>query len=159
MPKTRPLCISAESNLRDRVLGEVEKNSFIALPGKGGHSGLLSRKTVCPNLGGLGEEFYSNSSRVGLLIRLGCVQGLYFFNLITGNLLMSFPVSFNLASSGLLWNEECWHLPFVEGFSSIKSLKILLCVSLEAEPGPCPKSALLFLGCSSLVSTSPPFLD
>ena len=29
---------SVELNLRDRVLGEVEKNSFIALPGKGGHS-------------------------------------------------------------------------------------------------------------------------
>ena len=24
-----------------RVLGEVEKNTFIALPGKGGHSGLV----------------------------------------------------------------------------------------------------------------------
>ena len=32
---------SGESNLRDRVLGEVEKNSFISLPGKGGHSGLV----------------------------------------------------------------------------------------------------------------------
>ena len=30
-----------------------------------------------------------------------------------------------------------------------KSSKILLCVSLEAEPGPCPKAALLFLDCSS----------
>ena len=28
------------------VLGEVENNSFIALPGKGRHSGLLSHKTV-----------------------------------------------------------------------------------------------------------------
>ena len=37
MPKSRPLCTGAESNLRDRLLGEVEKNSFIALPGKGGH--------------------------------------------------------------------------------------------------------------------------
>ena len=26
----------AESNLRDRVLSEVEKDSFITLPGKGG---------------------------------------------------------------------------------------------------------------------------
>ena len=46
MLKTRPLCTSAKSNLRDRVLGEVEKNSFIDLPGKGGHSGLMPQ-TVC----------------------------------------------------------------------------------------------------------------
>ena len=66
MPKTWPLCTGAESNLGDRVLGEVEKDSFIALPGKGGHSELLPLKTVCPNPGGFDEEFYSNSSRVGL---------------------------------------------------------------------------------------------
>ena len=35
-------------------------------------------------------------------------------------------------------------LPFVGGFSSVKSSKILLRVSLEAEPGPCLKAALLF---------------
>ena len=34
-----------------------------------------------------------------------------------------------------------------------------LCVFLEEEPGPCPKAALLFLDCSSLVSASPPFSD
>ena len=33
-----------ESNLRDRVLGEIGKNSFIALPGKVGHSGLVPPK-------------------------------------------------------------------------------------------------------------------
>ena len=40
-----------------------------------------------------------------------------------------------------------------------KSSKILLHVSLEAEPGSCPKAALLFLDCSSLFSVSPPFPD
>ena len=35
------LCTSAKWNLGDRVLSEVEKNSFIALPGKGGHSRLV----------------------------------------------------------------------------------------------------------------------
>ena len=49
MLKTRPLCPGAKLNLRDRVLGEAEKNSFMALPGKGGHSGLVPPKTVCPN--------------------------------------------------------------------------------------------------------------
>ena len=57
MPKARPLCTSAKSNLRDRVLGEVEKNSFIALPGKGGHSRLVPLKIMCPNLGKFGEVF------------------------------------------------------------------------------------------------------
>ena len=35
------LYTSAKLNLGDRVLGEVEKNSFTALPGKGGHSRLM----------------------------------------------------------------------------------------------------------------------
>ena len=47
--------------------------------------------------------------------------------------------------------------PFVRGFASVKSSKILLCASLEAEPGSCHKAALLFPGCSSLVSASRPF--
>ena len=34
-----------------------------------------------------------------------------------------------------------------------------LCVSLEREPGPCPKSILLFLDCSSLVFAFPSFPD
>ena len=40
----------------------------------------------------------------------------------------------------------------------LKELKDFLCmfyVSLEVEPGPCPKTSLLFLDCSSLVSASP----
>ena len=41
MLKSQPLCTRARSNLRDRVLSEVEKNSFIALPGKGGQDGLM----------------------------------------------------------------------------------------------------------------------
>ena len=61
--------------LRDRVLGEVEKNSFIALPGKGGDSRLLPSKTVGPNPGGFSEEFYNNGSRPGLLIRIRVYAG------------------------------------------------------------------------------------
>ena len=57
MPKTRPLGTSAKSNLADRVLGEEEKNSFIALPGKGGHSGLTPLKTVCPTWENLVRSF------------------------------------------------------------------------------------------------------
>ena len=92
MPETRPLCTDAELNLGDRVWGEIEKNrkKKIALSlcqAKGGHSGLLPLKTVCTYPDGFFEEFYSNSSRVGLLIRLGCVQGLHSFNLVSGHLL------------------------------------------------------------------------
>ena len=38
-------------------------------------------------------------------------------------------------------------------------LKTVLCVSLKVEPGPCPKAALLFLGCFPFDSTSLPFSD
>ena len=51
------LYTGAESNPRDRVLGEVEKDSFIALPGKRGHTGLLPRKTMCPNTRGFDDGF------------------------------------------------------------------------------------------------------
>ena len=103
------LCTGAESNLEVRVLGEVEKDSFIALPGTVGHSRLLPRKTVCPNPGEFGEEFYSNDSRVGLLTRLGSqVVGL--------RILRSFSGPFNLASGGFLAAppliSNCSHLPF-----------------------------------------------
>ena len=70
MLKTWHLCTGARLNLRDRVLGKEEKNSFIVLPGKRGHSGLMPSKTVCPNSGEFGEAFYSNGSRMGLLIRI-----------------------------------------------------------------------------------------
>ena len=49
MPAASPYS-GAKSNLRDRVLGEVEVGSFISLPGKGGHSGLMSSKLLCANL-------------------------------------------------------------------------------------------------------------
>ena len=77
---------------------KVEKNSSIALPGKGEHSGLLPLKTVCPHLGDFGEEFYSNGSRVDLLIRLGYVQGLHalIWSQVVSFFLMSFSGSFNL---------------------------------------------------------------
>ena len=56
--ETWPLYTGAGLNLGDRVLGEIKRNRFIALPGKGGHSGLLpSRLCVPPGRGG--EESYS----------------------------------------------------------------------------------------------------
>jgi len=40
----QPLYPNTELILRDRVLGDVEKNSFISLPGKRGHGGLIPSK-------------------------------------------------------------------------------------------------------------------
>ena len=68
--KALSLCSGAKSNFRDRVLGEVEKNSFIALPGKGGHSRLVPLKIMCHRLRGFGKEFHSKRSRVGLLVEI-----------------------------------------------------------------------------------------
>ena len=83
---------------------------------------------MCPDPGGFGEEFHSNDSRVRLLIRLGYVQSLHSLNLVRGGLLMSFSGSVNLVFSEM------------PSFSSVKSLKILLSVSLEVEPGPHPQA-------------------
>ena len=57
MPKTQPLFTGAEPNLGDRVFSQVEKNSFIALPGKGGHSGLMPSKMCFPTQGDLVRSF------------------------------------------------------------------------------------------------------
>ena len=43
-----PLYTSAGLILGDRIFGEVEINSFIALPGKGGHSGLMPSGLCVP---------------------------------------------------------------------------------------------------------------
>ena len=101
MPKTQLLCTSAKLNLGDRVFGEVEKQQFFCFARQRGTQWAPALKNCVSQLGGFGE-FYSNSSRVGLLIRLGCVQGLHTFNLVSGNLLMGFSGFFNLASDGLL---------------------------------------------------------
>ena len=59
MPKTQPLYtgVGAELNLRDGALSEVESNSFIALPGKGGHSELMPSKLCVPTQGDLVRSF------------------------------------------------------------------------------------------------------
>ena len=44
-----PLYSNTELNLRDTVLGGVEKNNFIAFPGKGGQSGLMLSE-LCPDI-------------------------------------------------------------------------------------------------------------
>ena len=53
------------------------------------------------------------------------------------------------ASSGV----NIFHLVGI--FVLLERLKDTSCVSLEGEPGPCPKAALLLLDCSSLVFSFP----
>lgn len=50
--ETQPLCPGTELDNGDRVLAEVEKSSFIALPGKWGHSRLVP-SNLCHVLEGL----------------------------------------------------------------------------------------------------------
>ena len=119
MPKTHPLHTGAKSNLRDRVLGEIEKNSFIALNLRDrvlgeieknsfiALSGKEGRKLCVSIMEDLVRSCYSNDGRIGLLRRIKCVQGLHSFILISGDFLKCFSGSFNLASDGLLWNEKC----------------------------------------------------
>ena len=54
-----PLYTRAGLNLRDGVLGEVERNSFLALPGKGGHVELMPSRLCVSHPGASSEEFYS----------------------------------------------------------------------------------------------------
>ena len=89
MPKIWPLCAGAKSNRETRASCEAEKDCFIALPGKGGHSAFMALETACTNLVGFGKELYSSGSSMRLLIRLGCVQGTHSFNLVSGGLLKS----------------------------------------------------------------------
>ena len=66
MLKTQPLYTRTESSLRDRILGEVEKNTIIILSDTGQHSGLIPWKTLCPNL-----ERFSEAPLNIRLTRLG----------------------------------------------------------------------------------------
>ena len=61
--ETGPLSADAELKCRDRVLGKGEKDSFIALPGKGATANAL--KTV-PPLEGVRRWFYSLGSGKGI---------------------------------------------------------------------------------------------
>ena len=117
VPKTQSLCSGAQLNLGDRILGEVEKNSFFALPGKRG-----IQRACAP------EKLHVSIWRDLVKIFIAVVQGLICLGHVQG------LHPFNLVSDGLLWKEDCCHLAFLGGFSFINSIKILLCVSLGSEP-------------------------
>ena len=61
----QPLYPGTELNPGDRVLGDVEKNSFITLPGA---TGLSALKTICPDMEGLVSRF------IVMVQRGGCDQ-------------------------------------------------------------------------------------
>ena len=75
--EAQPLYSGAKLNLGDRVWGEVKKNSFIALPGKGGHSQLMPSRL-----------YVSHWSRYGAIIsrfkEQGVVKSWMFFWLVGG---------------------------------------------------------------------------
>ena len=56
---------------RQRFGWNRKRELLVALPGKGGHSGIQLSKAVSQP-GGFDEKFYSNSSMVGLFTWLGC---------------------------------------------------------------------------------------
>ena len=101
-----------ESNPRDIVLGEEEKNSFIVLLEKGRNTGLLPQKTTCLNSRELDEGFYNSGSKMGvsdkikvwalLLVSLQVVCLLIFFGLLnlTTDDLLTGPALIN----SLSWN-------------------------------------------------------
>ena len=75
MLKTWPLCTSAELKLRDRIWGEVEKNCFNALPGKGDIGDSCPQLCV-PSPGEFGGGVYTSGSRAEVLVCVSvCVQG------------------------------------------------------------------------------------
>ena len=132
--ETLPLSTSAKQKHGDRVLGEGEKDSFIALPGKGGHSRLMPWERLG---GGLQFEEWKNRA-------IGKDQGI---SKLLSKLVLSGP---RTGSGGppSSWNKERFIKQFLHLLRVLilqKSSEILLCIFLEEKPGLCPKAALLSL--------------
>ena len=82
--------MSSYAATKDPECFNEEGASHIPLrPGTAKRINKYLKTKVCPNPEGL-LVFYNNSSRVGFLIRSGCVQGLYSFNLTSSGLLRRF---------------------------------------------------------------------
>ena len=127
-------------------------NSFVALPGKGDHSGLIPSRLHAPTWRG-NEEFYSNGSKR--------VSSWIFFWLVDGDIIWNQPhqpSGSNKSGIYLLVNRRQLASPTWGGLQYLQiSSKILFCVSLEGEPGPCPKASLLFLLTAPPLSPHPLF--
>ena len=144
-----PLTAIARQKHRDRVLADGEKDSFIALTGKGCHSKLM----FCP-WKGLGGSFivWGVENRAadrdqgrGKLALSFKTDVQWSARLVLVVLLLSRMKKTSSTSSSI-----CWGFQFCR-----KGSRILLYIFLKEETGPCPKAALLSLDCSSLVSSIP----
>lgn len=71
-----------------RVLGEVGETGFLACQGVEAESQLAGALKNCVSPPGeFGEEFYSSSSRTGLIRRIRAGRGAVFFHLTSDGLL------------------------------------------------------------------------
>ena len=69
MAETQPPCARAALKFGDRVLDEVEKNSFIASPGRGDIAGSCPEKLCVPTREDVVRSFQQRL-RAGLLVRI-----------------------------------------------------------------------------------------
>ena len=124
--KIWPLYISARLNLRDRVLGEVEKNSFIALPGKGGHSGLVPSR-LCPAQEGVVRSLMVFKEQ-------GVISWWTFFWLVGGEVIGSQhhkpsgsnrPGGYVLVSSIQLTSSTWWRFQYLQNSSKAVAQNII----------------------------------
>lgn len=136
MLETQPLQTSAKSNLGDRVLGKVEKNSFIAciaLLDKGDMVGLCLKNCVSTKWG-FGDSLWQWFKEGGVANKIRvCAE----------------PGHTTLDSGGLL----------IGGVSPAEELRgVVMCVPWGATRT-ISQGCIIAFGCSSLVSASPPFSD
>ena len=115
-------------------------------------AGWQTEKLLCPKLGGCDEEFYRKRSKVGLLVRSGCVQGLHSSTLFSGNLDEPLVPGLRL----VFWSQKNADIFQLLGFNSIKNLFIMLSLRQNQYPD---SAVPLILGCPSLIFESLPFLD
>ena len=159
-----PLYTGTELNLRDRVWVKWKRVALLLCQAKGPQQLMPSK--LCVPTWGFCEESYSQG--VGLLIRIMVPAGPAFLkstdHLASGGFMMDFCDSGSCRTVTFIMEWRMLHqvvtiFHMVRVLVLQKSSKILLYVSLGAEPGSCPKTALFLLECSSLFSVSPPFPD
>ena len=81
MPKAWALCIMPNQILETEFWVKQKRIALLLSQAKEDASG-----SGHPNPGGSGEELYTNGSRMGMMIRLGCAQRLHSYNLASGGL-------------------------------------------------------------------------
>ena len=154
MPKTWPLCTSAKLNLGDEFWVKQKRISLLLCQVKGDIVGLCPQKLCVPTQG-FGEEFYSNGSRVGLLIIIRVCAGPA---LLQSGLRQS-PDELlwflRLSDCDLLWNEErfikyltssiCWGFQFCR-----RAQRYCHVYPLRRNQDPAPRLHYCFLTASPL---------